>query len=669
MMSPIVEENMKYEDHWPIDGHNHHVIARTTIYENGKIGSFFNSNRINLVIASKGMGKTLLMRVKKKIVIDSNDSAMLIPKNDDEFDEPKLQGSFSQSGYTDLQFWKSIWTVSIVFSILNHIEGLWGNLGHRQFLEGVVSKFEIDRSFKEEILDNIRTCARVLPSEYLARLLLGYSENSLYDFLRSANTADELSRQLIGSAVYVFIDGFDQTLTETFYGNRSAWKTGQRGLAKATHTLFTKNHHVKVFATIRQEAWSGFKDDDREVIKGKSIILDHTERDLRNLFEKAICRYTNQKSILEFFGMPTIHNSYCCDNEDTFEYIFRHSTGTPRSLMYFGRALDEQDLHSVTDVNARMIEFKDKVDDVAAENVYSDYLAGQKQMFLDTLVDEERLRILAELIPSNVLTVASLKSINKEFCKILHIVEEESHPFCELYNLGLLGRVKQNAASGGHLQYFRKPYDFDWKHTEILRSGAIYLVHPGLFSAISRVRTIQINRVNIVGSGKKWGNRESRDGVSKNGIPEVFVSHSSIDKEQVRELLTSICHEINLLFPADVWFDEWKIQAGDNIHQEVERGVASADVVILFASASSLGSPWVEEEWKTKHFDEIESRSIKVIVVIIDDTRFTDLPRFLRNKLALRIGPGAPADAAAKLAKSVCENAILNLERDFPIGF
>ena len=71
---------MKREDHWPIDGHDHHVIARNAIYENGKISSFLDSNRINLVIASKRMGKTLLMRVKK-MVIDSDDDALLIPKN------------------------------------------------------------------------------------------------------------------------------------------------------------------------------------------------------------------------------------------------------------------------------------------------------------------------------------------------------------------------------------------------------------------------------------------------------------------------------------------------------------------------------------------------------------------------------------------------------------
>lgn len=658
---------MKREDHWPIDGHNHHVIARTTIYENNKIASFLDSNRINLVIASKGMGKTLLMRVKKKIVIGSDDDAMLIPKNDIEFDEPKLHGTFSRSGYTSLQFWKDIWTVSIVLSILNHIDGIWKNADHRRFLELVVSKFEIDSAFKQELLDNIRTGARVLPSEYLARLLLGYSEKSLYSFLRSANTADELSRQLIGSAVYVFIDGFDQTLTETFYGNREAWKAGQRGLAKATHTLFTKNHHVKVFATIRQEAWAGFKDDDREVIKGKSIILDYSERDLRNLFEKAISSYTNQTTLLDFFGMPTIHNSYCSDEEDSFDYIFRHSTGTPRSLMYFGKALDELDLHTVADLKTRTAELRDKVDDVAAENIFSDYLAGQKQMFLDTLVDEDRLRTLAELIPSNVLTAESLKSINMEFCRLLQIPEEDSHPFCELHNIGLLGQVKQDSASGGHFQYFRKPYDFDWKQKEILKKGALYLIHPGLVSAISRVRTLQLNRVNVVGSGKSWTSRTNRYGISKNGIPEVFVSHSSIDKEQVRTLLVPISHEINLRFPADIWFDEWKIQAGDDIHQEVERGVANADVVVLFASASSLGSPWVAKEWRTKHFDEIESRSIKVIVAIIDDTKFSELPPFLRCKLALRVGQGTSSDAAVKLAKSICDNAALNLERDFPL--
>jgi hypothetical protein len=155
--------------------------------------------------------------------------------------------------------------------------------------------------------------------------------------------------------------------------------------------------------------------------------------------------------------------------------------------------------------------------------------------------------------------------------------------------------------------------------------------------------------------------------VSKNGIPEVFISHSSIDKEQVKSLLINIKHEVNLRFPAEIWFDEWKIQAGDNIHQEVERGVDNADVVVLFASSSSLKSSWVDQEWRTKHFDEIESRAIKVIVVIIDKTKFSDLPAFLRVKLALKVGHDAPTDSIAKLAKSICDNASQNLERAFPL--
>jgi len=652
---------------WPTDGHNHHVITRDAIYENGKIASFLDSNRINLVIASKGMGKTLLMRVKKKEIIDSNDDALLIPKNDDEFDEPRLRGSFPQSGFTSMHFWKDIWTLSIVLSILTHIKGIIDDTDNNRFIERIISKFIIDNAFKEELLEDVRSTAQILPSEYLARLMLGYSENTLFVFLRSTNIADELSRRFIKSAVYIFIDGFDQTLKENFGDNLEAWKAGQRGLAKATHSLFTKNHHVKVFATIRQETWSGFIDDDREVIKGKSIILDHSERDLRQLFEKAISRYTNKSSLENFFSLPAIHNSYCNDDEDVFDYISRHSTGTPRSLMYFGRAIDELNLHTIKLLNKRISELRDTVDDVSAENVLYDYLTGQMKMFLYTLGNVDHLRTLLELIPSNVLTADSLQSIHKEFCLRTLIPESSAHPFCELYNIGLLGQVRQDTASCGDFQYFRKPFDFDWKKHAILKKGAIYLIHPGLASAISRDRSLQLNRVNVIGSGKQWKSRMCRHGFLKNGIPEVFISHSSVDKDQVRKLLPSIKHEINLRFPADIWFDEWKIQVGDDIHQEVERGVANADVVVLFASVSSLHSPWVEKEWRTKHYDEIESRSIKVIVAIIDNSKFSDLPDFLRGKLAINIGNDASSYALIKLAKSICENMALNLDNDFLI--
>lgn len=491
-----------FEDRWPSDGHDHHEISRDCIYENKKISDFLDGSSISLLVASKGMGKTLLMRVKKKLMVDSREGILVIPTTDAEFDEPKLHGTYTTMGFSDILLWKDLWSLSVVFSILTHIFTNSSNT-KSSFLDERIKSIGFDEELEKETLKEIKGNETYLPSYYLAKLLRTFSEGELHKLRLRMNIVDELSDYYIKSAVVVFVDAFDQTLTEAFPGNLEAWKNGQLGLAKAVHTLHTKNHHLKVLATIRQEAWAGFIDDDREVIKGKALVLEHTERDLQNLFIKAISRYTKHETLEAFLGVKSIQNECCNEREDSFHYIFRHSTGSARSLMQFGKALDEIELADMSEVE-RLSEIRETIDAVASEKVFADYLAGQKLMFMKTLVNEKRLRLLLQLIPSNVLTASSLKSINKTFCTRAKISERNAHPFCELFNSGLLGKVRFDTVSGGQYQYFRKPFEFDWNHNEILQPNAIYLVHPGLMSCIAKDVDLKLNRVNVVGCDREW---------------------------------------------------------------------------------------------------------------------------------------------------------------------
>lgn len=652
---------------WPIEGQDHHDISRDSIYENARISAFLDGDRTNLVIASKGMGKTLLMRVKKKMIIDSDTGALFIPAKNIELDEPTLRGAFTKDGFSDLQFWMDIWSVSIILSIITHIRGIWDDRETRRFLEEAISKFRIDADFRASVITDVKTCACVLPSAILARLL-AYSENNLFSFLQSANCVDEISQRLINSAICVFIDSFDQAMAVAFEGNIEAWKVSQRGLARSAHSLFTKNPHIKVFCTMRQEAWSGFEAEDTQVIRGKALFLMHTENDLRCMFEKSIRIYTGKRAIKDFLGVDKIRNLYCDANEDAFSYILRHSTGTPRSIMQFGKEID----HIISDDRNRdAVERAEKlrktVDSVACENIYRDYLLGQETMFLKTLTSDEKMRVLIELIPSNVLTSGALRAVHREYCRNMSIPEETSHPFCELYNVGLLGRIEQDPTNGTKIQHFKKPYEFDWKQNELLQEDTLYLLHPGLTSHAARRSSFHINRVNIIGPGKSWIHKIGRKGnKEKDGIPKIFISHSSVDKPHIRIILAKLVDRINLKFPADFWYDEWKLVSGGCTPRELEQGVDGADILVLFASANSLNSNWVDLEWVTKYDEEIRNGSIKVIVARIDDTKTSDLPLLLRNKFAPQVRSDDEA-SIEKLASDICTRAAESLEDEFRV--
>lgn len=646
-------------DLWPSDGHEHHEISRNSIYENKKIRSFLDGSTITLLVASKGMGKTLLMRVKKKLAMDSREGITTIPSDDAEFDEPKLRGTYSSTGFSDILLWKDLWSFSITLSILTKIAVDFSVNDNATFLSEKLASLGLNEKFEKEALNEIKNNITCLPSHYLAKLLNCFSEGELHRLRPKMSIIDDLSDMYIKSAVIVFIDAFDQTLTESFPGNLEAWKNGQLGLAKAAHTLHTKNHHVRVLATIRQEAWAGFIDDDREVIRGKALILEHTETDLKNLFLKAVQRYTQHQTLEEWLGIETIDNICCGEKEKIFHYIFRHSTGSARSLMQFGKAIDELELLSMP-AQDRVKKIRETVNSVAAEKTIADYLAGQKLMFMKTLTNEQRLRTLFHLIPANVLTAEALESINEKFHSQIGIKKDVSHPFCELYNSGLLGKVVFDTASGGRSQYFRKPFEFDWLHKEILQRNAIYLIHPGLTSHIAKETELMLNRVNVVGVDREWKNKNNHD-----GVPKVFISHSSIDKPLLEPIIKLLRYELDLKFPSDIWLDKWKIMAGDNIYQEIEKGVESADMVVLFASPSSLKSKWVEKEWQTKHGAEIKTQNIYLVVALLDNIKPEQLPEFIRHKYAVRFEEDI-AVSAKDLAKAIAHHVSESLKEKFP---
>jgi len=619
---------MTEKDSWPIDGNRHHDVSRKALYSNAKINRFLDSESKTLLVAAKGMGKTLLLRVKKNMLEECSEGTTIIPRNA-EHDEPELHGTLPEKGIDDIEFWEDLWRSSIILSILTHFSEFI-EVNEHDTIKWHISRLEIDETFKNGFLDDLYTNTEYNPSYYLAEILTR-SVSSIRRFLRSAHIIDSLSNKIITHSSIVFIDGFDQTLTRQFSDNLEIWKNAQLGLAKTVHRLNTQNRHIKVYASIRQEAYAGFKDDDREVIKGMSIVLEYSLRELKRILEYSIKKYTRHKTIEEFFRVSSIKNGWCGIQENVFFYIYRHLAATPRSVVYCGSlindaGLEEYEIDEVEGVIRKIINV------AGAENLYNDYLIGQKKIFLHSLDDENKIKLLFSLIPSNILHGRALKAINKQFSLLCKHEEKKSHPFCELYNIGLLGTIRKTHFDE-MVQSFRKPYEFSWLEKEMIKDDSIYVVHPSLHTLICEERGDQkyfLNPINVIGDERSW---EIND---KNEIfPTLFISHSSTDNEFIEKNLPLFESIINLYIPTCFWYDKWSIRTGKDIYQEVEKGVEGSDFVLLFVSEKSLASGWVEQEWRKKHLDEIQDKNIRVIAIIIDGTQPKDLPAFLRDKKAV----------------------------------
>lgn len=75
----------------------------------------------------------------------------------------------------------------------------------------------------------------------------------------------------------------------------------------------------------------------------------------------------------------------------------------------------------------------------------------------------------------------------------------------------------------------------------------------------------------------------------------VFISHSSGDKESLIEPIVADLENCYI----NIWLDKRKIVPGENLRKSIFRdGLDKADVVLIFFTAKSLQSSWVDKEIK-----------------------------------------------------------------------
>jgi hypothetical protein len=88
----------------------------------------------------------------------------------------------------------------------------------------------------------------------------------------------------------------------------------------------------------------------------------------------------------------------------------------------------------------------------------------------------------------------------------------------------------------------------------------------------------------------------------KHETPLAFISHDSRDKDPfVRELANKLT---NMLCP--VWYDEYKLQPGGSLRENIERGLKTCPKCIIVLSKNFFSNPG----WTKREFDTIFTREI-----------------------------------------------------------
>jgi hypothetical protein len=106
---------------------------------------------------------------------------------------------------------------------------------------------------------------------------------------------------------------------------------------------------------------------------------------------------------------------------------------------------------------------------------------------------------------------------------------------------------------------------------------------------------------------------------------KIFLSYSHKDKVVV-EKVANLLNEKGF----DVWFDEWNIKVGKSLMNEIQKGITSADYVIIFISKNSKKSKWVDLEYRTSLTRQVGKNKLKLLPAKLDSTA---VPLFLSDTL------------------------------------
>ena len=464
---------------WEADAGNisNYEAFDNLVYRNGSVNSFLSESNKTFVIAAKGIGKTLLLSYKRyKLQEQKNSSRLFIP---------------NQHPYIDF-------IESIKYTLSNeHIERFKDWEFCKRFWVLVIELCCISNDKEESKNSNSDLPSRCIKHKKLLFDLIGHPHSIEYIFnelirLRESSIVklvEDISNYIcecfkrINQPIVIFFDRFDNALESS---HDSIWIPIQVGLIEAAWDAMRTNTHIKIYLSIRQEAFAAHTSRNFNSISTSVVKIEYTKRELKELVNHLINYYEGVDSFESFLGFKTFHNTITFQEEDVFDFMYRYSIGRPRDFVQFcGELSTHKDGH--TDIEQKRDYLKECIRNISSKTIINS-LYDELKMLLKCLNTIERFKEFLLLLHHNILTYDELKTICQEFNKThcegdCENCPPERHPFCDLFNMGLLGYVESHEL--GMKQKFKTPYE---TLTRGLRGNfEFFLIHPALREYINQL--------------------------------------------------------------------------------------------------------------------------------------------------------------------------------------
>src|ERR1700739_2900207 len=326
--------------------------ARGILLETPAIGDFLrNETNKRVVVAPKGEGKTFLLKSKRILLQRNSENLSCLPDNQlvdaTISDSPSLsQGDVQR--FVDYAFWCQVWSVALMVSVVKS-SAKFHPLDPADFRSPVMRQL-------------LLSSYPVSPFDALKRLI--HSEREFQQARRSHDLTTLMSyyRQ-IRRPVAAFVDTIDEYFegyvdsgdppeAAARYSPRNKdsriWIVGQLGICRAIRELLGVNPHIKIFASIRKEAFNSLDYYDRNAVNISSLVvqLHYSSDELSRIFDNNIAAMQRDDlaqpreatPIARFIGAPNamIVNPITKKSEFFYDFVLRHSLYRPRDLMLIG---------------------------------------------------------------------------------------------------------------------------------------------------------------------------------------------------------------------------------------------------------------------------------------------------------------------------------------------
>jgi hypothetical protein len=269
---------------WTVDADDIRVAEdfdEALLHRTPEIDNFLSLDRDDkfIVIGTKGFGKTLLLKAKR-ILHQRKTRAVCLPTSN-LLDKPigdKIFGKDALAFFAASSLpWSKVWLTAIAAATLKH-------LGQT---DGLKVNLRLARLLADEQLRGV--------IDHFVRLL----DFSPSDLLRVTNDTDgHLVPRLraVNTPVAIFIDGVDEYFNKHIEAvrNRASvagelspdiWHFAQLGLVEVAYQLRRINHHLKVFAAVRKEAYARLQTTVMsQQYRGSAVDIVYPVESLREIF-------------------------------------------------------------------------------------------------------------------------------------------------------------------------------------------------------------------------------------------------------------------------------------------------------------------------------------------------------------------------------------------------